>query len=283
MTLPDQSAGASGDACYRHPDRQSYVLCQRCGRTICGECQTPAAVGVHCPECVREARASAPRVTSPVIGRVRTAARSGAPVVTYGIIATAVVVWLLQQVSGGAVTNALLFAAPYGLTEPWRAVTTMFVHGGIFHILFNMYTLFIFGGHMERTLGRARFAALYFLAGIGGSAAVALIAPFQPVVGASGAIFGLMIAFFVIERSLGRNSVQLLVLVGVNLVIGFVLPGVAWEAHLGGIVVGALVAWIYTRTRHRSKLPLQVGALVATGVALVAIVLARAAQLVGLI
>jgi len=283
VTVPDQPAGASGDTCYRHPDRQSFVLCQRCGRTICGQCQTPAAVGVHCPECVREARASAPRVTSPVIGRVRSAARSGAPVVTYGIIGVTLLVWLLQQVTGGALTNQLLFAAPYGLAEPWRMVTTMFVHGGFFHVLFNMYALFIFGGHLERVLGRARFAALYGLAGIGGSAAVAFLAPFTPVVGASGAVFGLMTAFFVIERSLGRNSVQLLVLVGINLVIGFVLPNVAWQAHLGGIVVGALVAWILTRTRHRSKLPLQVGALVGLGVVLVGLVVARAAQLLGVL
>ena len=286
MTVPDPSTGASGpssDTCYRHPDRQSYVLCQRCGRTVCSECQTPAAVGVHCPECVREQRASAPRVKSPVLGRVRSASRAGAPVVTYGLVATNVLVFLLQQVTGGLVTNAMLFAAPYALSEPWRIVTTMFVHGGFFHILFNMYVLFIFGGHLERMLGRSRFAALYALSGIGGSAAVALLAPYTPVVGASGAIFGLMVAFFVIERSLGRNAVQLLVLVAINLVIGFVLPGVAWQAHVGGIVVGAAVAWLYSRTRHRSKAPLQAAVLVAIGVVLVAVTLARSAQLLGVL
>ncbi|WP_423921078.1 rhomboid family intramembrane serine protease [Frigoribacterium sp. 2-23] len=268
--------------CYRHPDRQSFVLCQRCGRTICSQCQTPAAVGVHCPECVREARASAPRTKPALLTRVRGASRRGVPVVTYSIIGVSLVIWLLQQVTGGAVTNALLFYAPFALSEPWRIVTSLFVHGSFFHIAFNMYALFIFGGEMERQLGRARFAALYFVGGIGGSAAVAVIAPQSPVVGASGAIFGLMVAFFIIARSLGRNAVQLLVLVAINLAIGFVLPGVAWQAHVGGIIAGAAVAWVFTKTRHRSKKPIQIGAIAAIGVVLIAITLVRSAQILGL-
>jgi membrane associated rhomboid family serine protease len=271
--------------CYRHPDRQSFVLCQRCGRTICGECQTPAAVGVHCPECVKEARGNAPRLQPQVVGRVRSASRRGAPVVTYGIIGVTVAVFLLQLVTGtgnGVVTRALAFYPPLEIVQPWRAVTTMFVHGSILHILFNMYSLYIFGAELERQLGRGRFAALYFLSGIGGSAAVALLAPGSFVVGASGAIFGLMAAFFVIARSLGGRSIQLLVLVGINLAIGFIVPGIAWQAHLGGIVVGGAIAFLFSKTRHRSKHAVQIAVLVAIGVVVVAVLLARSAQLVGL-
>ena len=273
--------------CYRHPDRQSFVLCQRCGRTICGECQTPAAVGVHCPECVKEARGNAPRLQPQVVTRVRSASRRGAPVVTYAIIGVTVAVFLAQLVTGGAgnglVTQALAFYAPLEISQPWRAVTTMLVHGSFFHILFNMYSLYIFGAELERQLGRGRFAALYVISGIGGSAAVALLAPGSLVVGASGAIFGLMAAFFVIARSLGGRSIQLLVLVGINLAIGFIIPGIAWQAHLGGIVVGGAIAFLFSKTRHRSQHALQIAVLVAIGVIVLAALLARSAQLVGLI
>jgi len=283
--VTDVPPGAA-NYCYRHPDRQSFVLCQRCGRTICGQCQTPAAVGVHCPECVREARGSAPRMKPAVVTRFRSASASGAPVVTYGIIAVTLVVFLLQLVTGvrgGIVTQAMVFYAPLEIQQPWRMVTTMFVHGSFWHILFNMYSLYIFGAELERQLGRARYAALYFIAGVGGSAAVAVLSPATPVLGASGAIFGLMAAFFVIARSLGSRSIQLLVLVAVNLAIGFVLPGVAWQAHVGGLIAGGAIAFLYSKTRHRSKRPLQTGVLVAIGVAVVVITLARSAQVVGLI
>ena len=283
MTDPHDRA----NYCYRHPDRQSFVLCQRCGRTICGECQTPAAVGVHCPECVKEARGNAPRLRPQVVTRVRSASRRGSPVVTYGIIGVTVAVFLLQLVTGGAgnglVTQSLAFYAPLEISQPWRAVTTMFVHGSFFHILFNMYSLYIFGAELERQLGRGRFAALYFVSGIGGSAAVALLAPGSLVVGASGAIFGLMAAFFVIARSLGGRSIQLLVLVGINLAIGFIIPGIAWQAHLGGIVVGGAIAFLFSKTRHRSAHAVQLAVLVAVGVVVVAALLARSAQLVGLL
>jgi membrane associated rhomboid family serine protease len=99
-----------------------------------------------------------------------------------------------------------------------------------------------------------------------------LLAPFTPVVGASGAIFGLLGAYFVIQRKLGGNNVQLLIVIGLNLVIGF-LPGtnIAWQAHLGGLVVGSAVALVYLRTRRRDQRGLQialVGGIVAVVLAL---------------
>ncbi|WP_232497734.1 rhomboid family intramembrane serine protease [Agromyces humatus] len=251
--------------CYRHPDRPSFVLCQRCGRTICGECQTPAPVGVICPECMREQRASAPRTKPAVLTRARAAAGRGAPVVTYTLIGITLAVFLLQLVPGLALTDRLLYAGVYsipGNLEPWRMLTSVFVHstGLIFHVLLNMYTLWIFGQLLEGLLGRWRFLALYLISGLGGSVGVLWLSdPRVGVVGASGAIFGLMGAFLVVQRRLGGQTTQLFVLLGINLVIGFV-PGfnIAWQAHLGGLVVGALVGFIFVETRQRSRQALQV-------------------------
>src|SRR3978361_2380882 len=101
--LPDSPA----NYCYRHPDRQSFVLCQRCGRTICPECQTQAAVGVHCPECVREARQSMPRAAPGARPAAVTAIRrsvrgTDAPIVTYAIIGISLLVFLIDTITGFA-------------------------------------------------------------------------------------------------------------------------------------------------------------------------------------
>lgn len=261
---------SSANYCYRHPDRQSYILCQRCGRTICPQCQTQAAVGVHCPECIRESRASAPRRKPAILSSLRSS--RGLPVVTYSVIGLTALVYLLQMLPNSPVTNALVFFGPFTPSQPWRLITALFVHsqGSLLHILFNMFSLFIFGPLLEGALGRARFLALYLISGLGGSVAVLLLAPITPVVGASGAIFGLLGAYFVIQRRLGGNNIQLLIVIGLNLVIGF-LPGtnIAWQAHLGGLVVGCGVALVYLRTRRIEQKPLQI-ALVAGIVAVLA-------------
>ena len=257
------------NVCYRHPDRQSFVLCQRCGRTICGECQTPAPVGFICPECMREQRASAPRSKPAILTRARAAAGRGAPVVTYSLIGITLAVYLLQLVPGLAVTDRLLYAGVYSIPgnfEPWRMLTSVFVHstGLIFHVLLNMYTLWIFGQLLEGILGRWRFLSLYLISGLAGSVGVLWLGdPRTGVVGASGAIFGLLGAFLVIQRRLGGSATQLLILLGINLVIGFI-PGfnIAWQAHLGGLLAGALVGFIFVETRKRDQRGLQVGLLI---------------------
>jgi membrane associated rhomboid family serine protease len=270
------SAGAAGNFCYRHPDRQSFVLCQRCGRTVCGECQTPGAVGVICPECMKEQRAEAPRTKPAVLTRMRSASGRGAPVVTYTLIAITLAVFVLQLIPGLAVTDRLAYAGLYSIPgnfEPWRMLTSVFVHSTalLFHVLLNMYTLWIFGQLLEGMLGKWRFLALYLIAGLGGSVGVLWLGdPRVAVVGASGAIFGLMGAFLVIQRRLGGQTTQLFVLLGINLLIGFV-PGwnIAWQAHLGGLVVGALVGLIFIETRKRNQQGLQIGLLVALTAVLV--------------
>lgn len=267
--------GSSANTCYRHPDRQSYILCQRCGRTICPQCQTQAAVGVHCPECVREGRASMPRTRFRPLAQFR---GTDQPWVTWTIMALCIVIFALQQVTGGTLTRALAFLAgrPYVETEPWRMITYAFVHGGIVHIGLNMLSLFLFGPSLERSIGRVRYLALYLVSALGGSVAVLLISPGGSVVGASGAIFGLLGAVFIIQRRLGGNTTQLLVFIGLNLAIGF-LPGtnISWQGHIGGLVAGAAVALVYLRTRNRSQRTLQAVLVALTVAVLIALVALR--------
>jgi membrane associated rhomboid family serine protease len=225
---------------------------------------------------MKEQRASAPRTRPRILSR-----SSDRPVVTLGIIVLTAVVFVLQLVTGGWLTQQLWFAGAYIIPDytlsngfqPWRMLTAVFAHstGLLFHVALNMYTLWIFGQALESLLGRGRFLALYLIAGFGGSLGVlALSDPLTPVVGASGAIFGLMGAFIVIQRRLGGNMTSLLVLVGINLVIGFI-PGinVAWQAHLGGLVVGALAGLIFVSTRQVRRQAQQVGWLVGLSAALV--------------
>jgi membrane associated rhomboid family serine protease len=206
-----------------------------------------------------------------------------APVVTYLLIAICVVVFALQSIPGLGVTRALQFAPAYVLPipgapfEPWRMITSIFTHGGILHLLLNMYTLFIFGSGLERLLGRWRYLALYLISGLGGSVAVVLLGdPLGAVVGASGAIFGLMGAYFIINRHLGGSSVQLLILVGINLAYGFFVPGISWQAHVGGLIAGGLVAFVYVRTRPIRMKNVQILLTAAVAVGLVAITVVRA-------
>lgn len=200
------------------------------------------------------------------------------PWATWSIMALCVVIYLLQMIPGSQVTSALAYLAglPYAATEPWRMITYAFVHGSIPHIALNMLSLFLFGPTLERAIGRARFIALYLVGALGGAVAVLLLSPGGSVVGASGAIFGLLGAVFIIQRKLGGNTTQLLVLIGLNLAIGF-LPGtnISWQGHIGGLIAGAAVAFVYLRTRNSRQKKLQI-ALVALIVAvLLALVATR--------
>ncbi|NQX13975.1 rhomboid family intramembrane serine protease [Microbacteriaceae bacterium VKM Ac-2855] len=279
---------SAANVCYRHPDRQSFIRCQRCGRTICPECQTPGAVGVICPDDMAQQRQQAPKTRSPLLTRIKRMTQPGQPTVTYAIIALCVVVWVVEMlpVIGGAFLDATIYAPAYTLAqytpavgfEPWRMLTSIFIHSTAlslilpFHLLLNMYTLWIFGGQLESMLGRGRFIALFLISGFAGSVGVLLLGdPVQGVLGASGAIFGLMGAFFAILRHMGSSLRGLLIVVGINLVAGFILPGVAWQAHVGGLVAGALIGLIFTRTRQRSQRGLQVGLIAGVCVLLVAI------------
>ncbi len=272
-----------GDVCYRHPDRPSFTLCQRCGNTICPQCQVQESVGLLCPNCVKELQPSgAQRGLRAGRATARRMADTETPIVTYTIMAVCVVVWIAQYFAA-PVTHALWYAPVYSLPEnfePWRIVTSVFTHSpsSIFHILFNMYALFLFGRNLEQMLGRGLYASLYLLAGVGGSLAVQLWgytsvdALRTPTVGASGAIFGVLAATLVVYRRLSINVTSLAVLLAINLAIGF-LPGasISWQAHLGGMIVGGSLMWLLANNLGPRKRAARVVSVVTVAVVLVAL------------
>ena len=238
------------DYCYRHPKAESFVLCQRCGNTICPECQIQAPVGFQCPDCAGVKKSGG---LSGVFrrGSSRSTAVSTRPTATFVLLGVIVAVYIGQLLTSGFLTQLFLYWPPLTAIEPWRMVTTMFVHStsSVFHILFNGYSLFILGTLVERLIGPSRFVTLFLFSGFGGSVLVSLLSPTSAVVGASGAIFGLFGALFVIQRSFGGANVQLLIVLGLNLVMGFIVPGISWQAHIGGLITGAVVANIMVKTR----------------------------------
>ena len=202
-----------------------------------------------------------------------------APVVTWAIAAICIVVWLLELLppTQALVINTLGYAPFVTPYEPWRMLTSAFLHSwsSFWHILFNMYALLIFGPLIEMMLGRWRFLALYLLAALGGSVAVLLLAnPGVLVVGASGAIFGLFAALVVLQRGLGANPTQLVIIIVLNLAVGFFAAGISWQAHIGGLVVGGLVAWIYLKTRGPRLRHRQVGLVLAVLAGLIVLTIA---------
>lgn len=277
----EEFANNRDNFCYRHPDRQSFVLCQRCLRTICPECQTQAAVGVICPECLR-AQQNATPIKRPARARVKNRtlalARDSRPLVSYSIIGLTALVYLLQLIPGSPVEQWLAFNSAFLIPslgvgfEPWRLLTIALVHGGIWHIALNMLALWMIGRSLEPLLGHLRFLWLYLISALGGSVAVALLAPGTWVVGASGAIFGLFGALLVIGRHIGANVTTIAILIGINFAIPFIQGlfagsmaaiAISWQAHLGGLIVGAAIGFIYARTRsirmQRWQAPLLAG------------------------
>ncbi|HEY8589886.1 MAG TPA: rhomboid family intramembrane serine protease [Naasia sp.] len=203
--------------------------------------------------------------------------RTFAPSATYVLITITLLVFLLQLIPGLRVTDALLFSPAYVMPgsgapfEPWRLLTVALVHSPqlILHIVFNMVALWMFGQQLESALGMWRFLAVYALSTLGGSVAVVYLgAPYQGVVGASGAIFGLLGAFFIVARKLGANTVGLVVMIVLNLGIGLVVRTISWQAHVGGLLAGMLVAWIIVETRKRTQRTTQYALLGAVAVAL---------------
>ncbi len=201
-----------------------------------------APVGFQCPECVAGAEPVHVITTlgAPAIAR---------PYLTYALIGINVAVFLLQLSIGVDESATKWGMWPIGIAangDYWSLVSSAFLHGSILHIAFNMYVLFVMGPTLERVLGHVRFAVLYLLAALGGAVASYAFSDMNTVsVGASGAIFGLMGAFVVAGRRLRYDITQVLVLLAINLAFGFIQPNVDWRAHLGGLVVGALVAAIF--------------------------------------
>lgn len=251
MTEPHAEEQAP-PTCYRHPSRETWVRCTRCERPVCPDCMREASVGFQCPECVHEGARTTREARTVFGGRIS----GDTSRVTIALIAANVVVFLLGAAFGqpelrarfgGIAGPALLEAGgePAGTAtgEYYRLVTSAFLHAGAIHLLLNMFALATLGPTLETALGRARFAALYLLSALGGSVAGFVLAPPTTLsVGASGAIFGLFGAYYVVVRRLGGPTGSIVGLLAVNLVITFAVPFIDWRAHLGGLVTGALVA-----------------------------------------
>jgi membrane associated rhomboid family serine protease len=199
---------------------------------------------------VAQAAASARRATTVFGGRLT---REGA--VTMGLIGVCVGLFLTVSVLGlaGGLSRWGIQPAAIALgDQEFRLLTSTFMHANLLHIGFNMYVLFMLGPPLERLLGHGRFLALFLLSGLGGAVASYAFSPVRTLsVGASGAVFGLMAAWIVVSRRLQADASQVVVLLAINVALGFFLPGIDWRAHLGGALIGAVVALVLTSSRGR--------------------------------
>ena len=184
------------------------------------------------------------------------------PTLTYALIALNVIVFLGGALSGGAggAGNVLIdegAVSRIGLAdgEIWRVLTSGFLHAGLFHLFTNMFSLYILGGLIEPVVGRLRFALVYFVSLLAGSFGALLLTPAGRTVGASGAIFGLMGATFIVLRNRGINPMEsgLGLWLGLNLAITFLIPGISIGGHLGGLAGGALAAVVLFELPSRAR------------------------------
>ncbi|MFJ8788329.1 rhomboid family intramembrane serine protease [Streptomyces sp. NPDC102462] len=294
----DQATGRAQDArsvpvCYRHPDRETGIRCTRCERPICPECMVSASVGFQCPDCVRGGSGTG---HPPAAAQPRTLAggtmTADPRLVTKVLIGINLAAFLVQQAVGSRFTNQfeLIGHASYQLFGPvegvaegqyYRLLTSMFLHGSVIHILFNMLSLWWIGGPLEAALGRARYLALYFVSGLAGSAlSYLLTAPNKAVVGASGAIFGLFGATAVLLRRLNYDMRPVIALLVINLIFTF-SPGfnIAWQAHIGGLVAGVVTGYAMIHAPRKNRALIQYGTCALVLVVVVVLTVIRTAQL----
>jgi membrane associated rhomboid family serine protease len=258
--------------CYRHPDRETGVSCSNCGRPICYDCMTQAAVGFRCPECMAEQRGGLRSVggqggarRARVITRQQTRARwqgglglSSSNQTTRALVALNVIMFFVEFAYGaggamGGFSNTNLVNLG-GLYPPdiainhqyWRLITPMFLHASLFHILFNMWALYLAGSYLEALAGRVKFLVIYFVSGIAGNVLAFALAPKGSVmIGASTAIFGVFGALFAYSLN-NRNTLAGMALrsmgtvIVINLVITFLVPNISWQGHVGGLIGGVV-------------------------------------------
>ncbi|MFF3316838.1 rhomboid family intramembrane serine protease [Streptomyces sp. NPDC003035] len=242
--------------CYRHPDVETGIRCTRCDKPICPQCMVSASVGFQCPDCVRNGSGTghAPDANQPRTlagGRVAADGRF----VTKILIAINLALFIAVQVAGDRLVDELtliggntilLNGEVVGVAEGewYRLLTSTVLHQEVMHFLFNMLGLWVIGGIVEPELGRSRYALLCLLSGLSGSAlAYLLAAPNQPSLGASGVVFGLIGAWAVLTRRQRYDMRPVVLFVALSLLLTFTRPGISWEAHIGGLVGGALVAY----------------------------------------
>jgi membrane associated rhomboid family serine protease len=233
--------------CYRHPDRRAGVICQRCDRPICPACMHQASVGFHCPDCTRTGRQKVVSARSLVTR----------PVLTFTLVATNLAIFVADLMSPivrtgfwrGAhqvTADGALYGPAVADGDWWRPITGGFLHANLLHVGLNMFLLFQLGMLLEPAVKRWGFGVLYVMSLLGGSFLTLLISNDEVTIGASGAVFGLMGAAFVAMRSRGINPFQTGIgpLILINLVFTFAIPGISIGGHIGGLVTGAVGAWI---------------------------------------
>jgi membrane associated rhomboid family serine protease len=290
---PDQEQGQSQappPVCYRHPGRPTYVSCVRCGRPACPDCLRPAAVGHQCVDCIRSGNSGVRRAAGRFGGSVPASAR-----VTWVLVGLNLLLYVVLLAHASLATDWSMLAiarTPSGQIvgvaagQWYRVLTSAFLPGtgglGILDIAFNMWALLIVGPALERVLGSVRYLTVYIVSAIGGSVAYFFLAPAnQQALGASGAIFGLFGGWFVLSRRLGLDSRQVVFLIVANLAIGFVVPYIAWQAHVGGLIAGAALTAAYAYAPRPNRTLIQVAATVGIVALLIGGIVLRDYQLAG--
>jgi membrane associated rhomboid family serine protease len=227
--------------CVNHSNQITYVRCSRCENYICTDCMRSASIGYQCPTCASD---STPVIKG--INRNRFIPNQKNTPVTKFLSTSLIVVYVAQFLLGDVlIANFALFAPSVANGQWWLLITAGFLHGSIFHLLFNGYILWVIGSQLESIVGKINFVIIYFVSLLGGSFASYLFSPFGSYsIGASGAIFGLMGAMLVVGRKRNLDISQITTLVAINVVIGFVLSGIDWRAHLGGLATGAFITWV---------------------------------------
>ncbi len=232
------------ETCYRHPNRETGVSCSSCGRPICPDCMTPTPVGMRCPECASQR-------TKVVRGVGEASTLSSAPA-TFVLIALNAVAFLAEIASGNGgfyniggssiVFDFGLFGPLVSEGEWYRLVTSGFLHAGLIHIGFNMFALFFLGRILEPSIGTPRFLAVYVASLFGGSFGALLLDPNALTIGASGAIFGIFGATFVIARGRGFDAVasSIGVVLLINLALSVGASHISLGGHLGGLAAGLI-------------------------------------------
>ena len=257
--------------CYRHPGRETGVSCSNCGNPICPDCMTATSVGMRCPDCAGQKT------------KVRTASSlQSEPTLTYVLIAVNVIVALGSLFGGGGATSGgSTLVSDGGLSrfgieqgEYWRLLTSGFLHSGPLHLLFNMFGLYILGGLLEPAIGRLQFGILYFVSLLAGAFGALLMQPDGLTVGASGAIFGLMGGAVIVMRARGMNPMEsgLGLWIGLNLLITFTIPNISIGGHIGGLIGGALAAFVMVDLRERLRIPPAAGSVLAGAIGVAAVV-----------
>ncbi len=237
-----------------------------------------AAVGHQCAECVGEGTKTVRQVRTQFGG-----VPSATPLVTYVLIGINAVMFAVQMLSPELQRELALFSPAVADGDWYRLLTSAFLHYGPTHILFNMWALYVVGPPLEAALGRVRFIALYVMSALGGSVLVYLLSSLgAQTAGASGAVFGLFGATFVIGKRLNLDVRWVIGLILINLVITFVVPNISWQGHIGGLVTGAVIAAAYAYAPRKNRTAVQVAATVAVLLLFIVLIWWRTAVLLSM-